>query len=404
MKSLVLILALGVVLVSLEACASPLQVGPGRSHSTLSSSLRSARSGDVIEINAGVYEDESVTITGNDLTIRGIGGVAHLKWVNGFIPNRKGILLIQGNRITLENLELSGARVDDGNGAGIRVEPKSSVTIRNCYIHDNENGILTSNDHVSSVLIENTEFDRNGDGTGQTHNIYIGAIDSFTLRYSYSHRAHIGHNVKSRAKKNFITYNRIMDEADGDSSYLIDLPNGGETYIIGNLLQKNRKADNHTLISYGAEGFGRTDWATRLYVVNNTLVSDYGPNTVFLSARAGTSTAEVMNNIFSGPGKLTAGKGDGSFWNFTTNLKVDGDPGFRSVANYDYRLTSSATGAIDRGTTPGKVDDVSLLPTGQYVHPMKGAPRSIVGTAIDIGAYEFGSVPLTTPSAPESNG
>jgi hypothetical protein len=80
-------------------------------------------------------------------------------------------------------------------------------------------------------------------------------------------------------------------------------------------------------------------------VVNNTLVSDYGPNTVFLSARAGTSTVEVMNNIFSGPGKLMAGKCNGSFWNFTTNLKVDGNPGFQSPANYDYQLTSSAVGA-----------------------------------------------------------
>ncbi len=392
-KSLIHILVIGVAFASLEACASTLQVAPGMSHPTLSSALRSARSGDVIEVSAVIYKDEYVTIFQDDLTVKGVGGVAHLKWVNGFIPNRKGILLISGSRVTLENLELSGARVEDGNGAGIRVEPKSSVTIRNCYIHDNENGILSGSDRVSSVLIENTEFDRNGNGTGQTHNIYIGAIDSFTLRYSYSHRAHIGHNVKSRARKNFIEYNRIMDEADGDSSYLIDIPNGGETYIIGNVLQKNRKADNHTLISYGAEGFGRTDWATRLYVINNTLVSDYGPNTVFLSARAGTSTAVVMNNIFSGPGKLTAGKDGGSFWNFTTNLKVVGDPGFQSVAEYDYRLTSAVAGAIDRGTAPGNADNVSLLQASQYVHPSKSAPRSIVGPAIDIGAYEFGDAP-----------
>ena len=128
-------------------------------------------------------------------------------------------------------------------------------------------------------------------------------------------------------------------------------------------------------------------------MVNNTLVSDYGPNTVFLFARAGPSTAEVMNNIFSGPGKLTADEDGGRFWNFTTNLKVDGNHGFRSIAEYDYRVTSAAGGAIDKGTTPGNLDNVSLLPTGQYLHPLKSAPRSILGSSIDTGAYEFGDAP-----------
>jgi len=32
-----------------------------------------------------------------------------------------------------------------------------------------------------------------------------------------------------------VLYNRIMDEADGNSSYAVDIPNGGRAYLIGNL-------------------------------------------------------------------------------------------------------------------------------------------------------------------------
>ena len=399
MKFLTQVLALSILLVSLEASAARLQVGAGRAFSTLHSALGSARDGDVIEVDAAIYPDQAVTVHQNNLTIRGVGGQAHLKWVNGTIGNGKGIILIQGSRVTVENLELSGARVVDGNGSGIRVEPKSNVTVRNCYIHDNEEGLLTSNDGVSSVVIENSDFNHNGAGDGFTHNIYIGSIASFTLRYSYSHRAHIGHNVKSRAKKNFILYNRIMDEADGDASYLINIPDGGETYIIGNLLQKSPFAQNPKLVSYGEESLGKVGWATAVYIVNNTMVNNYKPNTNFIFLRAGTSTAKIMNNIFSGPGTMVASSGAGSFWTLTTNLKVAGDPGFRSLANYDYSLTSSATGAIDKGTMPGTADGFSLGPDRQYIHPLNGIPRPAIGSAIDIGAYEYGG-DTTAPVVP----
>lgn len=399
MKFLTQVLALSLVLVSLDASAAKLQVGSGRAFGTLSSALGSARDRDVIQVDAGIYQDQAVTVRQNDLTIRGVGGLAHFKWVNGMIDNGKGIILIQGSRVTIENLELSGARVVDANGAGIRVEPKSNVTIRNCYIHDNENGLLTSNDGVSSVVIENSEFNHNGAGDGYTHNMYIGSIASFTLRFSYSHRAHIGHNVKSRAKKNFILYNRVMDEADGDASYLIDIPDGGETYIIGNLLQKSPLAQNPTLISYGEESLGKVGWTTEVYIVNNTMVNNYKSNTNFIFIRAGTYTAKIMNNIFSGPGTMVASLGAGSFWNLATNLEVVGDPGFRLLANYDYSLTSSATEAINKGTTPGMANGVSLDPTYQYIHPLKGIPRPINGSTIDIGAYEYGG-DTTAPVVP----
>src|SRR5262249_34340463 len=148
--------------------------------------------------------------------------------------------------------ELSGAKVPDGNGAAIRQEGLS-LTMRRCFVHDNEAGILAGNPDTD-VTIETSEFSSSrapSDHLG--HNIYMGNIRSFTLQFSYAHHATIGHNVKTRARTNFILYNRIMDEDTGLSSYAIDIPNGGRSYIIGNIIQKGPRAENPNVIAYAAE-------------------------------------------------------------------------------------------------------------------------------------------------------
>ncbi len=65
----------------------------------------------------------------------------------------------------------------------------SGLTLRNVYLHDNENGLLTGNRHTESntVLIEYSEFANNGDDRGFAHNIYVGRSKRFEMRYSYSH-------------------------------------------------------------------------------------------------------------------------------------------------------------------------------------------------------------------------
>jgi hypothetical protein len=65
--------------------------------------------------------------------------------------------------------------------------------------------------------------------------------------------AKIGHDVKSRARENYILYNRISDGPDGTASYEVDLPNGGLSYLIGKVIQQGPRTDNNTIVSYGAE-------------------------------------------------------------------------------------------------------------------------------------------------------
>lgn len=52
-----------------------------------------------------------------------------------------------------------------------------------------------------------------------------------------------GNTVSSRAAENRILCNRLMDERDGNSSYVIDLPNGGRSFLIGNVLHHGPAAE-----------------------------------------------------------------------------------------------------------------------------------------------------------------
>jgi hypothetical protein len=353
-----------------------MRVGPDRKYKKPSEAARVASDGAIVEIDAGVYEGDVCVWGQNDLTIRGIGGYAHLK-ANGASAQNKAIWVVQGRNATIEHIEFSGARVPDRNGAGIRIEG-AGLTIRHCYFHDNEDGILGGSGE-SDILIEFTEFAHNGQGDGYSHNMYIGHARSLTVRYCYSHHARTGHNLKSRAHENHILYNRIMDEADGTSSYAIDLPNGGRSFIIGNVIQQGPKTDNSTIVSYGAEGLSNPD--PQLYMVNNTIVNDRDAG-IFVYIREG-ATAKLINNLFAGKGAPIKGQAEQ-----TTNLATD-TPGFVDRAKFDYRLTSESP-AIDGGSEPGSVDTFNLRPLFQYVHPAGRRNRPSSGQ-IDIGAFEYQS-------------
>ncbi|HOX08694.1 MAG TPA: right-handed parallel beta-helix repeat-containing protein [Planctomycetota bacterium] len=356
-----------------------LKVGPDKQFKTVAAAARAVKNGDTVEIDAGLYKGDVASWHVSDVIIRGVGGLAHLE-ADGKDEGGKGIWVVGGRNVVIENIEFSGCKVSDDNGAGIRLESEGPTVIRNCYFHDNENGILGGHGGCE-LVVEYCEFFRNGHGDGYSHNMYIGNCRSFTLRHSYSHGAKVGHNVKSRAFKNVIVYNRIMDEADGSASYEIDLPNGGLSYIIGNVIQKGPKAQNSGLVAYAMEGGKNPE--QELYVVNNTMVNDFGKGT-FVAIRSATK-AVVANNLFIGPGKGVGGKAEEA-----ANLATQDGKSVLDRAKYDYRLAENSP-ARDKGTDPGKAGDFALAPVAQYVDKARGEDRAPVGT-IDIGAYEFGHV------------
>jgi hypothetical protein len=265
------------------------------------------------------------------LTVRGVGGRPRIDLSGTDHPSGyKGIYVIDAANVTLENLELTGANISCGNGAngaGIRIEA-ADLTVRNCYIHDNQEGILGGQ---GTVTIEYTEFSGNGLGNGCncggcTHNVYIGAANKLVFRYNYSHNiATDGHLLKSRASENQVLYNRLSGES-GHDSYEIDLPNGGLAIIIGNLIQKGPNPGNPILLTWGEEGVSNAD--KRVFVANNTFVNDFNNGTFVKIATGGTLSAH--NNLFVGPGTVST----------TGTLSADNlsgvDPLFANKATYDY--------------------------------------------------------------------
>jgi hypothetical protein len=372
------LILLGLVFIIGQLHAATLFVGPTRTIKTPSGAVSSVKAGDTVVIDSGAYANETATWRVDNLTLRGAKKFAHVI-APATISNGKAIWVVQGNNTTVENIEFSNASVPDQNGAGIRIEG-GNITIRNCYFHDNEDGILGGDGANCNVVIENSEFARNGFGDGYSHNLYIGHAAGLTFRFNYSHHAKIGHTLKSRALVNYILYNRIMDEADGTASYEIDLPNGGTSCIIGNIVQQGPATDNPTIICYGEEGL--SNGGKDLYLVNNTIVNDRSGGT-FVSIASGASPAKVVNNLFVGSGTLLSGPADTAA-NIVTN-----SPQFVNRTAYDYHPTS-ATPGIDRGVDPGKAGTLSLTPGFMYEYDCSGVIRPVVG-AIDIGAFEFGT-------------
>jgi hypothetical protein len=361
-------------------------VGPGREYARPSLAALAASDGDTIEILAATFRGDVAVWSQNNLTIRGVFGTCRME-ADGNAAEGKAIWVIKGDNVVVENVEFSGARVSDGNGAGIRFEGKNLV-LKNCYFHDNENGILTGENPASQIIIQNCEFAHNGSGDGQTHNMYIGAVKSFTLKESYSHHARVGHNVKTRARTNFILYNRIMDEKDGTSSYAIDISNGGITYMVGNLIQQGAETDNWHIISYGAEGLAYEK--NELYMINNSVLNQKGSG-VFVRVNDEASPAFLVNNLFYGTGELSTGPVRSQTNLHVKDRKLLGiyryDTCFVDLDSYDLRLESGSP-AIDAGSDPGMANGLVLSPTLHYVHRDKGQKR-IPFKQIDIGAYEF---------------
>jgi hypothetical protein len=358
-----------------------IRIGPTRDYKTAASAQTAIQDGYVIEIDEGTYSDVTYWAQ-NNITIRGNGRVIY-DLTDTYIQNKKGIWVIQGNNVTVENIEFTGAAVGDRNGAGIRYEGNGKLTIKNCYFHHNEDGLLTGNNGSEDITIIGSEFHDHGKSNGGfSHNIYIGKGAKFTMINSYSHDAYEGHDVKSRADENYILYNRIVDHndwnADKASSYLLDLPEGGLSFVIGNEFHQSTKASNPASFSYAKENTNGP--IQKLYVINNTFVNSKANNSSFINL-GGNPEINIQNNIINNYTAFINGDYTGIFDNNEEN------PTFVDKDAMNYELTSESLG-INSGVTLSSQNGVNLIPSSEYSHPKTLKDRLINGV-IDIGAHEL---------------
>ncbi len=372
------------------------QVGPSRPLQIPSQAAALVDDGDTVDIDPVTYSgtDACAVWTKHNLLVRGAGGVPHMQ-ANGASVQGKGTWVVSGDNMQVESVAFSGSVVPDHNGAGIRHEG-SGLTVRHCHFHYNENGILGG--HAGIIVVEYCEFGHNGYGDGYSHNIYINHAQELHVRFSYFHHAHTGHEIKSRAHRNFILYNRISNESTGDASREVDLPNGGLAVLTGNIIHQGPAATNGNMLGFGSEGLSN-DPPHELYLVNNTIVDERGFGGSFISLPAsGVNLLKAVNNIFV---SATAAWliGSPSQLDSLTNIYTAGKSQlfFADTLTYDYRLTGLSLQVIDQGSFPGYAGSFLLQPTWEYQHPCLGLLRP-QQAATDIGAYEYVS-PAALPEA-----
>ena len=305
--------------------------------------------------------------------ICGDGGRARL-YADGKHAQGKGTWVIavpNSATTTIINVEFHDAKVPDQNGAGIRHEG-GNLVLRNSGFYDNENGILGGGGPVT-VTVDRSEFARNGYGDGYTHNLYLGNIDKLQVVASYFHEAKIGHNLKSRAKENFIENSYFMDGPTGTSSYLLDFPDGGIVFMRGNLLHKGPRADNTTVVSYGAE---RNTWSSNtVTLIHNTIVTTMGRGT-FVSFAGYTQQAALTANIFAGNAALTSGIGAALL--MQQNNLVTGDGNVPGAAAGQFWPMAAIQPQLALTATPDP-QYASDSPQPFRLRPLDPAARRIIG-------------------------
>jgi hypothetical protein len=80
-----------------------LWVGPGKPFQKPSQAAAAATDGATINIAAGNYSGDAAVWRANNLTLRGVGGRAHLE-ANGAIAEGKALWVIKGANTTVENI------------------------------------------------------------------------------------------------------------------------------------------------------------------------------------------------------------------------------------------------------------------------------------------------------------
>ncbi|MGH7756850.1 MAG: hypothetical protein ACREM8_11295 [Vulcanimicrobiaceae bacterium] len=289
---------------------SVLVVGPGRPYTTVASAVAAAQDGDTIDVIAGTYTNDFSDIQSN-ITIVGVGGMVHMV-ATVPPPNEKSIFVVEKG-LTIENFEISGVAIpasEGNNGAGIRLDA-GNLTVEYCYIHNNQDGIL-GGVPGNVVSIDHSEFYQNGAGDGQSHNLYIGPVASFTFSNSYSHGALVGHELKSRATMTSISNSVIADGPTGTASYDVDLPDGGVASISDSQLEKGPDAQNETVVHYMGENPPPGPYASNsLTLTGNTIINDLGAN-----------AKVVVDVAIGGQPQITAMLGGNSFYGWSTSQVI----------------------------------------------------------------------------------
>lgn len=219
----------------------------GRSFGALADAVDSIGGGQgTISIAPGRYADCAVQESGRVAFVAQTPGTAIF---DGGMCEGKAILVLRGRSARVEGLVFTHMKVEDGNGAGIRIE-QGDLLVRNTRFLDGQTGILSANDPEGAIAIDRSTFSGLGnpeDGYG-VHSIYIGGYGSLRVLNSRFERGTSGHYVKSRAPRVEVIGSSFDDSRGTATNYGIDLPNGAVGRIAGNAFTNGRNKENYSAI------------------------------------------------------------------------------------------------------------------------------------------------------------
>jgi len=350
----------------------------------------------------------------------------------------------------------SAAFYSDG-AAAIWAVIVENLVVRGCEITDNGNGlfVLSKNnceeETSRDILVEYNHLHGNGvDNSWLQHNIYTQAA-GIVFQYNRIGRLKsgaLGAALKDRSSGTVIRYNwiesslRTLDLVDAEDSYLIlsQEDDYNQVYVYGNILINDTQEDPHStrMIHFGGDSWltdyyrkgplyfyfnsvviisdQATEWKIRLFdlpvedgqqvvdVRNNILYlgassPSVTPSTFYLMTGTGTVDLEGVNWISSHWEPVQPGSG--GVVTLNGSLIEDTDPGFRDLHNKNFYLLSGSD-CIDQAAPlpPEITTEHDLL--CMYEPHQSGVPRDIVGTAMDLGGFEFS--PLSPNPDIKANG
>lgn len=359
---------IGLVLAAtaLSTHADTLVVGAHEAITSIAQAAKLAQDGDTVMIMPGEYRGDVAVWRQKRLSIVGVAPRPVLI-ADGQSAEGKAIWVFKNGEFDVDNIEFRGARVADRNGAGIRLE-RGRLTVTNAVFSDNQTGILTANFEDAHLAIRDSIFsDAAKQYDSLPHLLYVGRIGSVEITGSRFHGGHIGHLIKSRARQTTLRYNLIYDGPGGKASYEVDLPNGGDALLVGNIIGQSSDTDNPVVIAYGAEG---DIWPqSRLRLAHNTLLSDNLIGAWFLRIWEENlpegATVTGINNLTIGLGLFTlAAPGD-----FSGNFPLL--PGALTDEILDFSLPGDS---LLRGWVDPLAENDPLRPTAEFTLPIGTRP------------------------------
>lgn len=248
--------------------------------------------GGIVRLEPGTYKEGGTLKKGHDgVLISGSPGVVF----DGVTVGGKAAFVIQSDNITMEGVKCINMAVGSGNGACIRHE-SGNLTLRNVNFSFNENGILTWS-NSNKILVEDSVFEGNGKG-GRSHGMYIGDAKQLIVRRTrVVSSKDQGHGIKSRAEHTLIE-DSVIASLEGDDSYLIDIPNGGNAVIRNSLLVEGVNTSNWFILAYGMEKQKYPLNAIRLE--KNVIITDREGGSKFMNIHEKMPAPVLRGNVIVG--------------------------------------------------------------------------------------------------------